>query len=149
MLFQFLLIFHVMSAMLWFGGTMSVPRRVRLALDSEVGAARAQLEGLAREGRMMAGAGFLVLFTGVSLVMVRGGFAGLDVRFHIGLTLTLIWIILGATVVRSTLEKLVQAAQGDAIAPGASDLGKRLSMFTGIQHALFTITTVLMLWRMG
>lgn len=149
MLFQFLLIIHVMSAMLWFGGTMSVPRRIRVALDSEITSARAQLGGLVREGRMMAGAAFVLFVTGISLVMARGGFAGLQVRYHIGLTLSVVWIVIGATAVRSTLEKLGEAAQGEALAEGTDDLRKRIAMLTGIQHALFTAIAVLMLWRMG
>ena len=149
MLFQLLLVVHVMSAMVWFGGTLLVPRRARAALDAGLPAARPQLEALGREGRMMAGAALIVFLSGVSLVMVRGGFAGLPVRFHIGLTLSLIWIIVGATAVRSTGEKLVAAAQGEAITDDADALRRRLSMLTGIQHGLFTVITVLMLWRLG
>ena len=149
MLFQILLIVHVMSAMVWFGGTMSVPRRTRSALACEVATARTQLEGLASEGRMMAGAALLVFLSGVSLVMVRGGRAGLPGRYHIAVTPSLIWIVIGFTAGRAAQGELVAAVQGEAIAPEAEQLRKRLAMFGGIQHLLFTVVTVLMLWRLG
>ena len=149
MLFQILLVVHVMGAMVWVGGTLSVPRRVRAALDSEIGSARAQLEGLVREGRMLGGTSLVVFMSGVSLIMVRGGFAGLPVRYHIALTLSLVWIVLGVTALRSTMEALLAAAQGEALSPDADKLRKRLAMFGGIQHLLFTVITVLMLWRLG
>lgn len=149
MLLQFLLVFHVMGAMLWFGGSMSMPRRARTALECELSSARVQLRALAREGRMLALAGLVTFVTGVSLVFTRGGFAGLPVRYHVSLLLSLIWIVIGAVLVRRTVEGLVAASEGETLAEGTDAGVRRLAMLTGIQHALFSTVTVLMLWRLG
>lgn len=147
MLIQILVIFHVMAAMLWFGGSITLPRRARAALQSEISEARRQLQGIAREGKTLSISGLVTFLTGLSMVFAMGGFGAVAMRFHISLLLTLVWLVLGAVFGRKTIGQLVAASEGEVMAEGAPGLAARLGKIIGVQHALFTTITVLMLWH--
>ena len=148
MALQVLLIVHVFAAMYWFGASASVPRRVRAALDSELPEARKRMGELARDGQLFMAAGILVFLSGLGMALIRG-FAYLHPRFHAGLALTVVWLGIGLFVLRPTMKKIgASLAQGDSVPASAHALRKRVAMLMGIQHLLFTIITVLMLWRM-
>jgi uncharacterized membrane protein len=147
--YQLLLIFHVMSAMLWFGGTAFLPRRLREALAVDRDEARRHVDDILSQSRLFAIAATLVLLTGVAMaVFGPGGFGSLPVRYHVALLLTLLWWGLGLFVVRRNVLKVGEVVAGEADLSSARSFATRVGMFTGIQHALFTATTVLMLWRM-
>jgi len=138
--YQIVLIVHVACAASWFGGTLFLPRRVRDALSLGADGGRVAIAGLQHEGRVLRVASTLVFLTGMGLVFLRfGGFAGLPVRFHISLLLTLIWLGLDHAVTGRALKTLSPTAT-----PAEA---KRLTGVVGAQHLLFTTTLVLMLWR--
>lgn len=148
--FQVLLIIHVMSAMYWFGTAAFLPRGIREALQAGTGEAGAMIRSVAGQSSATVRSGAVVLLTGILLAVLRGFpkvSPMLPVRFHVALLLSLIWFGIGALLVRPAMASLVDATCG-AAAGEATRLRKRISMLTGIQHLLFTVTTVLMLWRL-
>jgi uncharacterized membrane protein len=148
-LFQILLVAHVMSAMLWFGGSTFAPRRVREALDSERTEARRHMIALTRQGWVLGMAATLVVVTGVGLALsVPGGFAVLPPRYHAALALSLVWLAIALFAVRTTGERIEAIVHSDAALDPARALAKRFGMLSGIQHLLFTSVLVLMLWRL-
>lgn len=147
-LYQLTVILHVMLAMAWFGSTLTLPRTLRQIANCDPECAKSQLQGLQRQGTLAAGAGFLVLLTGVGLaLMFPGGFGALPVRYHIALGLTLAWNILGFVGVGPTLGKFAEGVAGGVGKDALGPLVKQASMLGGINHMLFTIVLVLMLWR--
>jgi hypothetical protein len=147
-LYQLLVILHVMFSMTWFGSTLTLPRTLRQIAACDPACAKAQVAGLQRSGTMAAGAGFLVLLSGVGLAfMFPGGFGSLPVRYHIALGLTLAWNILGGVGVGPTLRKFAEGVGAGHNAEQLKPLVKQASMLGGIMHMLFTLVLVLMLWR--
>lgn len=148
-LYQILLIIHVMAAMLWFGGTVTLPRAARQSLTLERPAATQRIAELLRQARMFGGAAVLVLLTGVMLALMfpGGGFGALPMRYHIALTLTLVWVVIALAVTRPSLKRMHATAESEQALESAKPLAKRLAAILGIQHLLFTISLILMLWR--
>jgi hypothetical protein len=155
-LFQILIVLHVLAAMLAFGTAVFLPRRVREMLGAERGEARRQLPGIMVQSKAIGGSGLFILLSGLLLASLWPlGLAGFHspfmptpVRFHIGLLLALIWWGTGAFVVRPTLVRIGAVVQSDAPIDPALPLMKRVGMLAGISHALFTVIVVLMLWRL-
>lgn len=152
-LYQLLVIVHVMVAMTWFGGTLMLPRTLRQIASCDSACAKAQLPGLQRSGMIGAGAGILVLLTGLGLaLMFPGGmglgFGALPARYHIAIGLTLGWNILGLVGVGPSMRKFAEAVMQGAGPDVLRPLVKQVSMLGGISHMLFSIVLVLMLWRL-
>ncbi len=148
-LFQILLVLHVMGAMLWFGGAAFMPRWLREALASERPEARRRLASLMRQAKIVGAWGGLVVVLGIALMFVRpGGFGSLPVRYHVALLLGLIWLAVGPGALRSTLLRVSAIVAGEGPLEPAQRLVRRLSAFSGISHLLFVVLLVLMLWRL-
>ena len=145
---QTLLILHVLACFYWFGVTATLSSRIRDALSTNGVHTANVLKALADRSLMTNLAALVVLGTGLGLLFsVYGGFGGAPPRFHMGLTLALIWFAVGAFMVRPKLNAISAAVRGDAVGPDAEPLRKRIAMLTGIQHLLFAIVLVTMLWR--
>jgi uncharacterized membrane protein len=147
LLFQIVLIVHVVTAMMWFGGSMFMPRRMRNVIGAGT-QGRAQFEQLAREGKVLGISSIITFLTGVGLIMLQGGFAEAAPRFHVATSLSLVWVLVGWLVTRSAGLAAGKAVVGGDT-PGAEKHGKRFTLGMGIQHLLFTIVLIYMLWRMG
>jgi uncharacterized membrane protein len=148
-LFQLLLVIHVLSAALWFGGAVFMPRALREALQGERAEARRRLPSLLRQGKVLAIAAITVIASGIALALIpEGGFAALPMRFHIALALALIWLGIGLLVARPTTARIAAIAASEAPLDSANRLLGRVSAAAGVQHLLFTVVLVLMLWRL-
>ena len=104
---QILLIIHVLAAMLWLGGSTFLPRRLRRALDSERVHARSELSEVVRMGTVMGIGASLTVVTGlVMILMTPGGFASLGPRYHVALSLGILWLGLGFFSSRTSVKKI-------------------------------------------
>jgi uncharacterized membrane protein len=148
-LYQVLLVLHVMGAALWFGGTAFVPRALREALAEERAVARRRIASFARQMKVILIAGLATFLTGLALALLwPGGFKALPVRFHISLLLALVWVGIGLLVNRPSGMRAAAIIAGDGPIEPAQALVKRIAAVTGVQHLLFTVILVLMLWRL-
>jgi putative copper export protein len=140
---QVLLIVHVACAALWFGSTLFIGRRVRNTFEFDARARLVSYKQLARESRVFTAASTLVFLTGLAQAATIG-FAHLSPRYHAAIALALIWVGLDHGIIRRALKMLAQ------IDPPASPkkLHQLLVRTLGIQHLLFTVSLVLMLWRL-
>ena len=146
--YQVLLIVHVMASVVWLSATASVPRRVREALSTEVTNSRMAatlLRSAASQRNWAAYASGITLLTGVVLAL-HLGFPRIDVRYHIALTLALIWFVIDLFPARANMKALLNCADSGSFA-AIQRPRKRLSMFTGMQHLLFAVNLIIMLWR--
>lgn len=145
---QTLLIVHVLATFFWFGATASLPGRIREALGNQGPGTEAVLKAIAGRAPRILLAGLLAIATGVAMAFtVYGGFKGLPVRFHASLGLSLIWFGLGAFGVRPKLVALASTVRGTTMGQDADPLRKKIAMFTGMQHLLFFVIVVLMVWK--
>jgi hypothetical protein len=135
--------------MYWFGAASSVPRRAREALVAERELARALGASLARSLGPLAVAAILTFLSGAALALLRpGGFASLPTRFHAGLLLSVVWLMVGAHGTRRNVRMLLDALAGEALLDAMQGLGKRITILAGVEKVLFSVVTVLMLWRL-
>jgi hypothetical protein len=135
--------------MYWFGAASSVPRRAREALVAERELARALGASLARSLGPLAVAAILTFLSGAALALLRpGGFASLPTRFHAGLLLSVVWLMVGAHGTRRNVRMLLDALAGEAPLDAMQGLGKRITILAGVEKVLFSVVTVLMLWRL-
>lgn len=146
---QILVILHVMAAMTWFGTTISAPRRLREMVTAERPVARVLAASLKRQTPMIMVAGLTVFITGVALALTwPGGFAGLPRRYHTALGLTILWMLVGAFGEKPHVNRIFAVVEGDGPIDEAHPHVRKVSMFAGIQHLMFTAILVLMLWRL-
>lgn len=146
---QLLLLLHVLSAMYWFGASSSLARRAREALAAERSAARALGASLHKSVGPIAVAAILTFLSGAALALLRpGGFGGLPPRFHVALLLSIAWLMVGAHGTRRSLRTLLDTLAGEGSLDAVQPLGKRITILAGLEKTLFSVVTVLMLWRM-
>lgn len=149
LIFQIVLVVHVLFAALWFGGAAFLPRALRESLTYERSSARLRIAALMRQGKVLVIAGAVTVAAGIALSLLRpGGFGGLPVRFHVSLLLSLVWLGLGVFVTRPTALRIATIVKSDDPLAPAQALVKRVSAVVGAQHLLFTVVLVLMLWRL-
>jgi uncharacterized membrane protein len=148
-LVQILLVAHVLSAMLWFGGSAFAPRELREALDSERAEARRRMTALKRRTGLFGITAVIVVLTGVALgLSVPGGFGALGPRYHVALLLSVVWLAIVLFGVRPAVDRVAAIVLGDAELDSARALAKRARTFTALLHPLFITVLVLMLWRL-
>lgn len=146
---QVLLVIHVLCAMLWFGGTAFVPRRLRDVMGAEPAHARRTIMTLLRQSQALDLAAVLAVLTGICMAFAYpDGFGALSPRFHVALLLSLLWLALALLVARPSMRRIADAIHGHgALEPGRK-FAKRVGMATGLEHLLFVTVVVLMLWRL-
>jgi putative copper export protein len=142
-LLQVLLIVHVACAATWFGSTLFIGRRLRNATEFDARARLVCHKQLARESRVFTAASTLVFLTGLGMAL-QIGFSHLSPRYHAALLLTLIWVGLDHGIVRRSLKALATVEPLDS----PKKLRKLLAGTLGVQHLLFSVSLVLMLWKL-
>jgi len=141
-----LVVIHVLSGALWFGGPLMVGSTLKKA-QPHGRPAFAAAAGVASRMAMLGSVGALLSFlTGVGLIFMKyGGMKGLPVRFHIAMGLGMVATGVGFGLIKLTAGKLATAAAADSYDPSAAVPSiKRLSMGVGINHLLWLICLVLM-----
>ncbi|TNF23391.1 MAG: hypothetical protein EP329_27680 [Deltaproteobacteria bacterium] len=138
-----LLILHVAVAATAFGVSLAPSGTLKRAKALGWDALRAATVDFKRRDGMAAIAGFLVLVTGLALIMAVGGFKGLPPEYHAALGIVVVMNVLGAVFNRPTANKLIAAAQAQDEAGVTAGI-KRAAMGAGIMQLLWTVTLVLM-----
>jgi len=140
---------HGVRAFQGWGAPRPGPRRAREALAAERPLARALGASLGRGLGPLAVAAILTFLSGAALALLRpGGFASLPPRFHAGLLLAVVWLMVGAHGTRRNVRLLLDALAGDGPLDAVQGLGKRITILAGVEKVLFSVVTVLMLWRL-
>lgn len=138
------LILHILSAALWFGAGIRQTAQIRAAVDAgaEAGSVLAGEIDSIRRIVLYAMAGTL-LFSVVTLV-ARGGFAAYGPRFHISLGLVLVMALVEAFLIQPVWKNVRASLVGD----GEEELSSsgRIAMYVGINHFLWLVVLVLMVW---
>ena len=148
-LLQCLLILHVVSAMLWFGSALSAPRAAREMLDGEPASTARRVAALRAQGMISRLAAALVFATGLALELgSSGGFAAILPRMWAAIALSSVWLLGEWIPSRATLRRIAAAVESGQAREEVRPLAKRLSMIGGIQHLLFSVVLILMLWRL-
>jgi uncharacterized membrane protein len=143
-----LLILHIAAAALLFGSPLGIVRNAKSALDAHPSAFKLAAQEAARRGALAGIASLVTLLSGVALILLAGGFAVVQPRFHISLTLLLVAMIFSGVFMRPRTKKLVASSQQDPL-PKQEVLGtlKQLAMGSGILHTVWLVILVLMVYH--
>lgn len=141
--YQLALILHVLFAMIWLSATASIPRRLREALQGDASHTAVLIQSAGKQRNQAPIASGVMLLTGI-LLALHLGFPKIDVRYHIAMTTTLLLFLADVIPARATIAALLKGTDRSQL----DGLRKRMAMITGIEHLLFAVTLVLMLWRL-
>jgi putative copper export protein len=139
---------HILSAAIWFGAGLPVSGDVRRTIERGRPHTDLLPDRVNRLGRVGLIAGVFTLGTGLGLIFHMGGFANVRPNIHAGLGLTLLLFAVGVGLTLPAWRRIEAAltAEGGDLAE-ARRLARRLAMFQGIEHLLWVVTLVLMVFR--
>lgn len=140
-----LLVLHTLGMALWFAAAITITSDIRRTIARGKPHTDVLEVRVVRSLNVSAVGALLTIASGLALIFVRGGFAAVSPRIHVGFTLALITLAIELVLVRGELGKL-----GDALESGATgalaSMTRRTSMYAGIGHALKLAILVLMLY---
>ncbi len=146
--YNILLVLHIASAAVLFGGAMGLTRNLRLHLESPRPVFLAVTEEASRRDRLIGIFAIATLLTGVLLIFTVGGFGAVRVGIHIALTLMLVMVAVSATVMRPHTARLVKLAQLETLDREAARRSIRaMTIGQGVIHLLWLVILVLMIVR--
>lgn len=141
---QVALVLHILSAALWFGAGIRQTGQIRTAVDvgGEAGSVLAGEIDRIRRIVLFAMGGTLVF--SVTALFLLGGFAAYGPRFHISLGLVLVMALVETGLIQPAWRRL-RSGLTDQSAGEASG-SSRIAMYVGINHLLWLVVLVLMVW---
>lgn len=139
---------HVMSTAIWFGAGLPIARDVRRTVELGKPHTDLLIERVTRQGKVAVIFGVLTMVSGVTLIFTMGGFGNVRKAIHAGLGLTLLSFAVGLALSMPTWRKIASLLRQEAGDMGeARRLAGRFGMFTGIEHLLWVVVLVLMVFR--
>ena len=139
----FLRITHITTAVLWFAFGLGQPGDIKRSLAAGAAHVPPMIQRIEGQTRRILIAGVVTLASGFGLIVARGGFKGLPVRYHVGLALAIAIFVVGGAVVRPAwLGVKAAALKGDFDSARAG--AKRMAAGSGVIQLLWTIIIVLM-----
>lgn len=139
---------HILCTAIWFGAGLPLARDVRRTIERGRPHTDLLIDRVTRQGRTAAIFGILTLVSGLSLIFNMGGFGNVRKVIHAGFGLTLLSFAVGLALSMPTWRRIATLLRRE---DGAMDetrrLAKRFAMFTGIEHLLWVVVLVLMVFR--
>ena len=106
LVYKLLLILHIASAALLFGGGIGLVRNLKRCFDAGKAAFSAATLDASKRGKIMSAASLSTIATGLGLIFSVGGFKAIPVTIHIALTLMLIAVGVSSVLIRPNTMKL-------------------------------------------
>lgn len=129
-----LVVIHIAAAAAWFGHKLTIPRDIRVGLESGQEVATAMVDRLTVSARLGISSALLTVLTGIGLLAIAGW--GASVLLGVGIMAAIGAIALGATLARPAWSGLQAAvAVGDLELAGA--FGRRFSRLLHFENALW------------
>lgn len=138
MLFNILVVLHVITAAGWFGLALAIGGMARRAA---AGSAAPLIEGGAQTVKLMNIFIVLTLVFGLLAFFIGGGFGAYGPQYHTSLLLIVVLTAVQFFVIQPAWSSI---AEGGTSAPAAK---KRISMGTGAGHLIWLIVLILMFWN--
>jgi|GEM_PF-576416 len=143
-----LLVLHITSAALLFGGVLGVPRLVKNTLALGQAAFQVAAKEARRRGTLTGIGALATLWTGVGLIFLMGGFGQAPLNFHIALTLMFVAIGSNLIFIRPSIGKLIVESDKPQFDPNVVARAlKKISMGQGILHLIWITNLALMFHR--
>ena len=147
--YQILLVLHIACIAVWFGGSISLPGRLRRGLAAGDAEFKLVAAEIARGFRLSLMFGILTLVTGLILVSDRGGFAHVSKAIHMGLGLTMLMLLLEFFINRPASNRISQIMINGEDRTLIKPLKTRLAISSGIGQLLWLIVLGLMISQRG
>lgn len=147
-LYIVLLVLHISSAALLFGGGLGMVKNLKRSLEAGQATFSVAAQDAARRGSVIGAASLATLATGLGLIFAMGGFKSVPFTIHIALTLMLLAIGVSAALIKPSTARLVQFAQAEALEKEkVGSAIKKIAMGSGILHLIWITNLTLMLLR--
>lgn len=144
---QIALILHIAFAAVWFGAGIRLAGQVRAVAALDGAAARPMAEDINQTRRIILWmVGGTLLFSLITFFSY-GGFGVYGPRYHASLGLILIMGLIEIALIQPTWRSIRSTFLTDAVDTATPKTG-RMAMFVGINHLLWVIVLVLMVWRL-
>jgi putative copper export protein len=138
---------HFLAMAIWIGAAAAAPIGMRRSLARGADHATDCVRRLQDITKLIVPSAILTLFSGVALVELSGGWRNAPARTYAATALTLLVILVGATIARPTLAALRAhfAAGGDA--HSAEPLRRRFVLIANLEMAMRIAVLALMVLR--
>ena len=141
-------VLHILFVAAWFGMSVSIGADAKRAInnaDSKGG--ELMIERASKNFGMSFAAMLLTFGSGLALLFAKGGFSAVNPKIHMGLGMTLIAIVFRGALAIPAFGKIKKGvAAGGSDAEEAKKKTGLLSMALGIEHLLWLVTLLLMLY---
>jgi len=145
-LYRILLVLHITSAAVLFGGAIGLVRSLRQNVGGQREVFLAIARDAARRGRAMGVGSMATLITGLALIFTLGGFGSVPLQIHIALALLLVAMATSAALIQPQMLRLVHLAEAPTLDGEAAKKSiKLIAMGQGILHLLWIVILVLMI----
>lgn len=138
-----LILLHIITAAAWFGMGLRLAAQARTVGSLEGKAAVALAGDVGRTVRFMGIFAALTFFFGLATFGVGSTMGHYGPQFHTAILLVAILLVVQYVLVQPNWKKLQNAVETGA---ETEPLRKRIAMGVGIQHLLWVITLIMMLW---
>ena len=146
LLANILVFLHIATAPAWFGMALRLPAHARLA-STLGGSAAAQVGTTTVRSINMMGVFLGLAFVfGLTAFFMKGGFSRYGAEYHTSLLLIVVLLAIHFFLIRPTWTRFTDAVVSDN-SEDAGQLRKRLGMFVGIGHLIWSALLLLMLWE--
>ncbi len=144
LLYDIGLALHIITAAAWFGLSLPLTARFRYLAAVEPPCRVTYIPGLKRSLSQLHLFLGLTLAFGLLALLTGGGFAAYGPRYHTALVLLLIMLGLQMLLSRIAQAFFVEALDQEQVSEAPL---KRIAMFNGVNHLLWLVILILMLWQ--
>lgn len=135
-------LFHIMFAATWFGTGLALVSDARRSIAAGAPHLGPLYVRLLRAAKTMIATSILTVVSGLAMVFYSGGFKFVAVRYHIGLSLGLVALLITLLIHRVANQMAAVGEPGDATRLGA--LRKQLAALSGVLQLLWCLTLATM-----
>ena len=147
-IYLILKILHILGAAIWFGAGLALPGDLRRTIERGKPHTDLLGERVNRLNRVISGSGVFTILTGLGLIIDMGGFANVRPAIHAGFGITLVLFMIGIALSLPTWKRIESILEGEGEDfSEARRLAGRFSMIHGIEHLLWLIVLILMVYR--
>lgn len=140
-------ILHLLSVAVWVGYPLGASGDIRRTLALGPPHTDLLVSRIGRSARVTIASGLLTAATGLGLVFAMGGFGAVPARIHVGLTLTLATLAVGAALSHPIWVRIRKTITAKGDLAEAQRAAKRFGMATGIEHFLKIAVLGIMVWK--
>ena len=138
---------HILFAAIWFGLTIGGGQKALWFAREDLGKADKPTAYLIKSGIIGTAVGVLTIFAGNWLVSQTGGWEEVSTPIHVGATLAIAILVIGAWPIGQGWRKLAKERSNDADQATLDAIAKRIGLWDRVVQLLWIIVLATMVFR--